>query len=217
MTQENTVATVPVQNREIAEKDQWVLLEQQDGSIVPFKVLDVASGRLRIAAGIFWKDTGYEFRKGDSQSPGRRIVNPTPQILAKIEQQNQKLRESFGDPTVPTVAKVEPIRPDQVRKIDVEAKIITIWNKLIRANWNGLNAIVTVTDMLQELVIELKVRKDDILNLNIWNINRQFQEAGWIVKYRREGFEDNQAYVFTPAKPLPKTEETKGTEEDIPF
>lgn len=210
MTQEiahNTVVTTPVHNREEAKTGDNVLLQQEDGSIVIFPVLDVANGRLRVKPGVFWKDTGYEFRQ-DNKALGRRIVNPTADVLAKIEQQNARLQKTI---TPPEVTSAKPIQPDQVEKIDVEAKAVIIWNKLIKAKWDGLNAVISQGEVIRELSTVFSLPEDVLIKLNIWNIEQLYKEAGWDVKYQKMYYSkttDNY-YTFTPAQ--------EHTEEDIPF
>lgn len=96
------------------------------------------------------------------------------------------------------VETIEPITPEQVQ-ITRPFEVIKVFNTLIQQHWDGHKAVFTVKEAIEELCREMKIDRAFIIERRYLDIEVVYQQAGWIVKYDKPGFNEtyDATYTFT--------------------
>jgi hypothetical protein len=92
---------------------------------------------------------------------------------------------------------IKPITPNEVH-IEIPDKVIEVFNKLIKSNWDGDEAVVYQDDAVGALCGELKVFSSEIYGKHYLDVEEVYRKAGWYVEYDKPGFNDDYRayYIF---------------------
>ena len=98
----------------------------------------------------------------------------------------------------------KPIKPSEVVKLQDHAipdSVFEAFNELIAKNFRFGSATVLQKDVVQ-LIVKKTEKTPTFIYANHWlDVERHYQEVGWIVDYDKPGFNESYEPKFTFSEP----------------
>lgn len=94
-----------------------------------------------------------------------------------------------------------PIDPnDMLLAHHIPEEVFEVFNKLIVANWDGKFATVVQKDVVDLVVAQLGIPRDQIFNKCFLDIEDHYRKAGWKVYYDKPGYNEDYEASFLFSK-----------------
>lgn len=93
-----------------------------------------------------------------------------------------------------------PIRPEEVstaRSAAIPEVVFVCFNNLIARNIRDGEAIVSQREVIDLIIKKSSFSPDDLFQRGWLDIEKDYQEAGWRVKYDKPGYNETYEATFT--------------------
>ena len=93
--------------------------------------------------------------------------------------------------------KIGPLDPnDPLLILHIPPEVFEVFNDLILKNWNGKQAKVCQKEVAVLVAVKLNITRDIVFDKNFLDIENNYRNAGWTVKYDKPAYDENYEAYF---------------------